>query len=465
MKALLLSPPYRRDYMRNARCDFVSLSGTQWFPILLGYLGAFLESKGCEVKMIDAPAYNYSFRKVEDIFIDYKPDFLIIYPGDKSKDSDIEFTNYLLSKYNVPSIFVGPYYCMDSSYFLKKSRYVLLGVEGEFEYPVWEWIQGKKPAEIRNLIFKNGSDISRNTLRPYLSGSDLDTIPFVSGFFNRHLDFRHYRTPSEPHPFVDIMTGRGCSWGLCTFCLWANTYIKGRVYNKRSIANVIEEFEFIEKGMKFVRSVMIQDDTFDRERIMEFCNEKLRKDIKISWSCYTRADLDLETLRLMKKANCLNLHVGFESANNEVLRNIRKGLSKERMGEFTRQAKKARLKIHGDFLIGLPGDTEDDIRGLIDWSRALRPDTAQFQIFIPFKGTPIYEELIAQNLLSCGKIDYPGLPSQRIDYLSKLAYRKFYLSVPYLLMILRHPINLFFKKIRIISKSLPSMFWKKPDIR
>ncbi|MFH1868749.1 MAG: B12-binding domain-containing radical SAM protein, partial [Candidatus Omnitrophota bacterium] len=86
MKVLLLSPPYLKDYMRNARCDFVSLSGTQWFPILLGYLGAFLESKGCDVRLVDAPSYGLGPNEVEGIYLDYKPDFLVIYTGDKSRD-------------------------------------------------------------------------------------------------------------------------------------------------------------------------------------------------------------------------------------------------------------------------------------------------------------------------------------------------------------------------------------------
>jgi len=458
---LLLSPPYLKDYMRNARCDFVSLSGTQWFPILLGYLGAFLEGKGCNIKLIDAPAYNLSFRETENIYLDYKPDFLIVYPGDKSKESDIEFTDFLVAKYGAPAIFVGPYYSMDSFYFLKKSKRVSHGVEGEFEYPVWEWIQGKSLEEINNLVFKRDGSVIRNDSRLYLSQSELDSIPFVSNFFHRHLNFKYYRTASEPHPFLDIMTGRGCGWGLCTFCLWVHTYIKERTYNKRSIGNVMEELEFVEKNMKFVRSVMIQDDTFPKERIIEFCSEKLKRNIKIRWSCYVRADLDFETLQLMKKAGCLNLHVGFESANNEVLKKIKKGLTKERMTKFALEAKKAGLRIHGDFLIGLPGDSEENIKDLINWACSIRPYTAQFQIFIPFRGTPIYKELKQQGFLNNNRINYPYLTNEKIEYLSKFAYRKFYLSLPYILEVLKHPVNLFFKKIRTIKKALSTVLWSK----
>ena len=183
------------------------------------------------------------------------------------------------------------------------------------------------PKYIKNLIYENKGVILCNELHPYLEQGELDNFPFVSDFFNRHLTFKYYRTPSEPHPFIDIMTARGCVWGKCTFCLWVHTYIKGSVYNMRSIGNVMEELEFIEKKMPFIKSIMIQDDTFPQKRIINFCQEKLKRGLKIKWSCYTRPNIDFKTLKLMKKSGCLNIHVGFETPNNEVLKNLQKGIT------------------------------------------------------------------------------------------------------------------------------------------
>ncbi|MFH1867501.1 MAG: radical SAM protein, partial [Candidatus Omnitrophota bacterium] len=426
---------------------------------------AFLESKGCDVRLVDAPSYGLGPNEVEGIYLDYKPDFLVIYTGDKSRDSDIEFSDFLLSRYKVPAIFAGPYFSIDGAYFLKKSKSVFCGVMGEFEYPVWEWVQKKETIDIKNLVFKREDDIVSNDLRPYLSQAELDAIPFVSEFFNRHLDFKYYRTPSEPHPFIDIMTGRGCKWGMCTFCLWVHTYVKGPTYNTRSINNVMDELEFIEKKMRPIRSVMIQDDTFTQKRIIEFCQAKIKRGLKIRWSCYLRAEIDHEALKLMKKAGCLNVHVGFESANNQILKDIKKGLNKERMTKFTLDAKRAGLRIHGDFLIGLPGDTEESIRDLIQWACHIRPYTAQFQIFIPFTGTAIYDKLKQDNLLKDGRAAYPNLSSERIEYLSKLAYRRFYFSFPYALEVMKHPVDLLFKKLKTIRRALASVLWKRMDIR
>src|SRR3989338_2358471 len=98
MKILLLSPPYLSHYMRNARCDFVSLSKTQWYPIWLGYCGAFLEKHGFDVKLIDALAYGLSYKECSRMVLDYNPDLLVIYSSTKSEDNDIEFSEGLVDK-------------------------------------------------------------------------------------------------------------------------------------------------------------------------------------------------------------------------------------------------------------------------------------------------------------------------------------------------------------------------------
>lgn len=219
----------------------------------------------------------------------------------------------------------------------------------------------------------------------------------------RHLDPKYYRTPSEPWPFVDIMTGRGCEWGKCTFCLWPRTYKAG--YVARSIGNVMAEIAKIEKT-GFYKSIMIEDDTFPEDRIEEFCQLKIKMGLKIPWSCLVRAGMTLPTLKLMKRAGCLNLHVGYESGNIETLMRIRKGITPVEMELFTSWAKLAGLRIHGDVMVGID-ETEAQIKKTINWACKLNVDTCQFQIFIPYFGQP-------------------RLPKELLIKLARYAYRKFY---------------------------------------
>jgi radical SAM superfamily enzyme YgiQ (UPF0313 family) len=447
--------------MRNARCDFVSLSGTQWYPLLLGYCGAWLEKCGYEVKLIDALVYNLDSETTKKSVVDYKPDWLVVYTGRLSEDSDIALADELTEKIGCETVIVGPYASILPKETLRKSKFVTRLVTGEFELPLQEVIEGRKNSDISNLVFKRGNEIIQNQERPYLTCAELDQIPFLSRFFKKHLDIYRYKTISEPYPFIDIMTGRGCKWGICTFCLWVNSYIKGPLYNCRSINNVIEELQFITQELPEVKSVMLQDDTLPEERAIEFSEAKLKAGIKIPWSCYARGNMSYETLKLMKKAGCLNLHVGFESADQGILKGIKKGVTKDIMTQFVVDAKRAGVRIHGDFAIGFPGETRESIKQTVDWACEIRPYTAQFQLMIPFPGTPFYTQLKEQGWIRGGTPDYPQISKEELEAMTKKAYRKFYISFAFAQEVFRHPYELLFSRLGTYFRAVPSVFWKK----
>jgi len=462
-RVALLSLPYLPDYMRNARCDFVSLSHTQWYPIWLGFLGSFLEKRDYQIKFIDAPAASLNFKDVEKILQNFKPEFLIVYTGRLSENTDIKLTEKLMKRFNCQSVLVGPYFSINPQKTLKKSNKIKYGIQGEFEYPVLELLQAKKPSTIKNLVYKktDRGRISANPIRSYLTTKQLDEIPFISEFFSRHIDFKNYKTPSEFYPFIDIMTGRGCVWGKCTYCLWVQSFIKGCVYNLRSINNVIKEFKFIQEKLPQIKSVMIQDDTFAGGRAYQLSKAIIKHHIKLPWSCYARANLNLKTMKLMRKAGCLNLHVGYESGDNKVLSNVKKGLTREQMEKFTLDAHKAGLSIHADFAFGFPGETKESIENTIAWAKKLKPDTAQFQLMIPFKGTKFYKDLKKNGNLKNNEPNFKQLSANEIRQYAKKAYREFYFSWHYLKRILKNPIQHFVLRFDTYRKAIPAIFWQR----
>lgn len=461
-RILLLSPPYLRDYMRNARCDFVSLSSTQWYPILLGYCGAYLDGQGHQVKLIDAPAHHLNHEMTREIIKKFRPDLLVIYTGRMSEQNDLGFADTLAEELGCDTVIVGPFASINPEKTLAQARVINKLVIGEFEYPVGELARGGNPIEIKNMVYKVGERLVRNPVRPHLNTAELDAIPFVSRFLHGQVDIRRYKTISEPYPYMDILSGRGCSWGLCTYCLWVHTYIKGATYNTRSIPNVIEEFDFIARHIPEIRSVMIQDDTFTEDRAWEFCEAKIKSGNRLPWSCYARGNMSYEVLALMKRANCLNLHVGYESADPLVLKTIKKGLTRERMTRFTQDAQRAGLHIHGDFAIGFPGETPASAAKTIEWACRLNPDTAQFQLMIPFPGTPYYEEMLRNGWLNAqGEPDMPQFTNEQIRSLAKKAYRSFYLRPQYLWRCFRHPHRHFLSRLSAINRAIPALFWRR----
>ncbi len=462
MRILLLSPPYLPDYMRNARCDFVSLSSTQWYPLWLGYAGAWLEHCGHEVKLLDAPAAGLDHASTEHIVTDWRPDLLVTYTGLKSRDNDIEIADRLTERLGCVGALAGPYFSAKPAETLRQARSVQFGVTGEFDYALEELASGAEPRTIKNLLWRDGGEIVHNPERPYLTSDQLDAIPFVSKFFKNHLNLRDYKTISEFYPFVDIMSGRGCHWGQCTFCLWVHTFVKGKTYNLRSIENLVEEFAYIERDIPEVRCVMIQDDMLTDDRALALSLEKLNRRIKIPWSCYARCNLSYETMRRMEQANCRNLHVGYESGDPEILRKIRKGVSIQTMEEFTRNAKRAGLRIHGDFAIGFPGESRESADRTLRWAKKLNPHTAQFQLANVLEGTPFHDTCTTNGWLNeNGEPDYPHFSNAEIRAAAKRAYRAFYLSPQWAAKCVRHPYENFFGRLKTMRVALPAMLWSR----
>ena len=107
-KIVLLSPPYVQDYMRNARCDFVSLSRSSWYPIWLAEAGCYLELKGHKTLLLDAQVQSLSHQETLGKIKDFQPDLVAVYTGRLSEDNDIDFADKVTEQ-GYQSVFVGPY--------------------------------------------------------------------------------------------------------------------------------------------------------------------------------------------------------------------------------------------------------------------------------------------------------------------------------------------------------------------
>ena len=154
---------------------------------------------------------------------------------------------------------------------------------------------------------------------------------------------------------------------------------------------------------------MSQADTLTTSRARDISEALLQRNSTSPWSCYAKPNSRLtpETLRLMKNSGCLNLHVGFESGDDHVLKDIEKGSTVAQAKEFASLAHDAGLQIHGDFAVGHLGDTRDSMERTVKLAKDINPHTAQFQIMIPFKGTRFWSQLEERGALnSAGEPSY-----------------------------------------------------------
>jgi anaerobic magnesium-protoporphyrin IX monomethyl ester cyclase len=439
MKVLLLTPPGQKNFMRNARWDTMGISGSQWYPIWLAYCTGLLEKKGHECKLIDAQVSYLSCWQIQQLTERFKPDLTVVYFSTRTLADDLAFCGKI--SYFSKIALVGPSASLIDKEKIMANKYISYIIEGEFDYPVLNLANNKHPHEILGLTWRTELDnVVTNQPSTPVPSEGLETFPFVTDVYRRHLKIGNYHQTAHRYPFIDLFTGRGCSYGLCSFCLWPNTICKGAGYRTRSIDNVIEELKFINTEMPEIKEIFLQDDTLPEWRAIELSEAILKSDLKIRWSCYSRANLKYETLKLMKQSGCRTMHVGYESSAPQILKNIKKGVTVEQMEEFTCNANKAELFIVADFVTGLPGETEDTIKATVKWAQRLPVQRYTITLPKPYMNTPFYEYLKENNLLDKdGHPVYEGLTPEQMYKWNKWSVKQVYLNPRYLLRMLRHP--------------------------
>ena len=267
--------------------------------------------------------------------------------------------------------------------------------------------------------------------------TDLDAIPWVAPIYKRDLDITKYNIPFLLHPYLSLYTTRGCP-ALCTFCLWPQTF-DDHPWRERSVDNAVEEVKYVLKNFPQLRAIFFDDDTFTirKQRVLALC-EKF-KPLKFTWSCNTRVHVDLETLKAMRGAGCRLFIVGFESGDPQILKNIKKGTTVEQAREFMKNCKKVGIRVHGDFIIGLPGETPETIDRTIEFAKELDPETIQVSIAHAYPGTELYNYVTSNGYfrpnaeMTDGKghqlphIEYPGLPREAMVEAVDRFYAEYFL--------------------------------------
>ncbi len=284
-------------------------------------------------------------------------------------------------------------------------------------------------SDIRGLAWRDGGEIVINPDRPFIP--NLDDLPIP-----RHelLPLQKQRMPMIKGPFTFIVTSRGCPAG-CKFCIKHVSYQNS--VRVRSPHLILEELHYLaDLGVHHVH--MYADlFTVNREQVVGLCRLIIESGLKVKWTCNSRVDyVDEEMLQLMGRAGCWYISWGIESANEQILKQARKGYRKEQAVKALTWAKRAGINNWGYFIIGLPGETEETIRETIEYAKSLPLDIALFHIAAPYPGTPFFFEVVQNNWFRAGTnweevdmdqstvLDYPGLPAERLEYWQRRATRE-----------------------------------------
>ena len=249
-------------------------------------------------------------------------------------------------------------------------------------------------------------------------------------------------------PVAPIITTRGCPFP-CTFC--AARVISGVPLRARSIAHVLDEIELL-VHRHGIREIHIEDDNFTARRkyVLEFCEGVSRRFPGLTWCCPNgvRLDtLDAELLAAMRRSGCCSLSVGIESGCDRVLESIQKRINTDQVREKVELIHRTGLKTTGFFVIGLPEESEEQIRQTARFARSLPLDHAQFSVFLPLPGTEYFDSYVQKvgfeavpwkNFYTTDPVQWPGgIPVARLGQLQRRAFFTFYFRSRIFLNILR----------------------------
>lgn len=429
-KTLLLNPPSFDNFDGGAGARWPATRETFsfWYPIWLAYPAGLIEGS----RLLDAPPMGYGFKETLEIAKNY--DMVALFTSSAGFKQDLKLAG-LLKDQNPRQlqIFVGPHADYLAETILKEHPQIDGVVRKEMDYTLLELAQDHPFKNIAGLSYReNSGRVVHNEPRPLMQ--DLDSLPFVSAVYKRDLDIYKYNLPYASYPYVSIYTTRGCP-AHCTFCLWPQT-MAGHLWRKRSAENVIEEMLTIRKTFPEVKEVVIDDDTFtiDTKRVVELCNKM--KPYHFSWMANARTTASYESLKAMQEAGCRRLDVGFESGDDQILQNIKKGSTVAKARQFVRWCKELGIAIHGDFIVGLPGETRETIQKTIAFAKEMDLETIQVSIAQPLVGTEMYEKAKEEGILieevatedgyQAAALNFPHLPHKEIFKAVEQFYKSYY---------------------------------------
>jgi len=402
-----------------------------WYPTWLAQPAALVEGS----RLIDAPPHRQSLADILPLAKDY--DLIVLHTSAPSFASDVKTVEaFKAENPNLKAGLIGAKVAVDAEGSLKAAPAVDFVARNEFDFTIKDVADEVPWADIAGLSYRNAQGvIVHNADRAILE--NMDSLPFVTPVYQRDLKIENYFIGYLKHPYISIYTGRGCK-SRCTFCLWPQT-VGGHRYRTRSVGHVIEEIAWAKKAFPQVKEFFFDDDTFTDDLPRAEAIAKELGKLGVTWSCNAKANVPYESLKALKEGGLRLLLVGYESGNQQILHNIKKGMRVEVAEKFTRDCHELGIAIHGTFIAGLPGETRETLRETAAWAARINPHTIQVSLAAPYPGTFLYKqavengwldaehaELVDDHGIQIAPLHYPHLSHDEIFKSVETFYKSFY---------------------------------------
>jgi len=402
-----------------------------WYPTWLAQPAALVENS----KLIDAPPHNTTLEEVVAQAKDF--DLVVAHTSVPSFKSDVKVIEAMkAANPNLKAGFIGAKVAVNAEGSLREGAAIDFVARNEFDFTIKDVADGHDWSGIKGISWRNKHGvITHNDDRPIIE--NMDSLPFVTPVYKRDLVMEKYFIGYLKHPYISIYTGRGCK-SRCTFCLWPQT-VGGHNYRTRSVGHVVDEIKWAMKAFPQTKEFFFDDDTFTDDLPRAEAIAKELGKLGIQWSCNAKANVPYESLKKLKEGGLRLLLVGYESGNQQILHNIKKGMRIEVAEKFTRDCHTLGIQIHGTFILGLPGETLETMRETREFAKRINPHTVQISLAAPYPGTFLYNqamqngwldaanaELIDDNGIQIAPLHYPHLSHKEIFDSLETFYRQFY---------------------------------------
>ena len=405
-------------------------------PIDMMSLSAIAKKRGYETKFKD---YSLKNETVYDFLRDlrvYKPDFLVLNVASTTLEKDLSILTQARDLLEDTVVIVkGAVFNFNSYAIMQQYPEIDIALRGEIEPAFDEIIQYEDLKKVNGITYQIDEKIVSTPDRKL--SENLDYLPFLDRDL---IDNSLYVRPDTKQAQTIIRVSKGCP-NHCFFCL--ATPLNGKNVRYRSVELVLEEIR--ECVLKYnIKNFIFWSDlfNFDNGWVQRLCKYIIDSGLKISFSANTRVDtIDLETLKLMKKAGCNLLSVGLESGSQELLDKMGKNITLKQANEAISLIKKAGIQVYAYYVIGLPWETKETLEQTFDFAKKLNTEYASFYTATALMGTRFYD-YVKKNRL--GEINYKkpyfiptvksySLSAEEIYEYNKKMNRNYYLRPSYIL--------------------------------
>lgn len=386
----IVNPPNPPNWVSNkdtmGGLGQLYLSGAkQCFPpIDIAYIAAVLRSNNIPVEVIDCLGCNLELSELILHLNNKKPELIAIRTSTPTFNWDMRIAQIIKTVISSKIVVFGPHVTLFPQQTINQP-FVDAIILGEPELTFLDFARKGKFNECEGIWYKEGGEVIKNGTGKQIE--DLDKLPFPAWDLMPYHAYNGAELMRNLKPFVTALTSRGCPYS-CIYCPYPVT--QGRKQRVRSPENVVNELEWLVNSLK-VKAVLFRDPEFalNRDRVVAICEGILKRKIQLAWRCETRMeDLDEELVTLMAKAGCIGINIGVESADEQVLHNVkRKPVLLKQAIKVVKTCKKNGIDVFCFFIFGLPGETKQSALKTINYALKLNPPFVQFTVATPYPGT------------------------------------------------------------------------------